>query len=53
MKIRSTRQFPIIADNAMTINKSQKQTFEKIAILLRQPAFNCTSQQVEFDHSMV
>jgi hypothetical protein len=46
-------QFPIIAAFAMTINKSQKQTFEKIAILLRQPVFNCTSQQVEFDHSMV
>jgi ATP-dependent DNA helicase PIF1 len=30
-------QFPIIAAFAMTINKSQKQTFEKIAILLRQP----------------
>jgi hypothetical protein len=38
---------------AITINKSQKQTFEKMAILLRQPVFNCTSQQVEFDHSMV
>jgi hypothetical protein len=47
-------QFPIIAAFfAMTINKSQKQTFEKMAILLRQPVFNCTSQQVEFDHSMV
>jgi hypothetical protein len=47
-------QFPIIAAFAMTINKSQKQTFEKIAILLRQPVFNCTSQQVAFDHhSMV
>jgi hypothetical protein len=47
-------QFPIIAAFAMTINKSQKQTFEKIAILLRQPVFNnYTSQQVEFDHSMV
>jgi hypothetical protein len=33
-------QFPIIAAFAMTI-------------LLRQPVFNCTSQQVEFDHSMV
>jgi hypothetical protein len=42
-------QFPIIAAFAMTINKSQKQTFEKIAILLRQPVFNCTSQQVAFD----
>jgi hypothetical protein len=30
-------QFPIIAAFAMTINKFQKQTFEKIAILLRQP----------------
>jgi hypothetical protein len=47
-------QFPIIAAFAMIINKSQKQTFEKIAILLRQPVFNCTSQQVAFDHhSMV
>jgi hypothetical protein len=46
-------QFPIIAAFAMTINKSQKQTFEKIAILLRLPVFNCTSQQVEFDHSIV
>jgi ATP-dependent exoDNAse (exonuclease V) alpha subunit len=47
-------QFPIIAAFAMTINKSQKQTFEKIAILLRQPVFYCTSQQVAFDHhSMV
>jgi ATP-dependent DNA helicase PIF1 len=47
-------QFPIIAAFAMTINKSQKQTFEKTAILLRQPVFNCTSQQVAFDHySMV
>jgi hypothetical protein len=36
-------QFPIIAAFAMTINKYQKQTFEKIAILLRQPVFNCTS----------
>jgi hypothetical protein len=43
-------QFLIIATFAMTINKSQKQTFEKIAILLRQPLFNCTSQQVAFDH---
>jgi hypothetical protein len=39
-------QFAIIAALAMTINKSQKQTFEKIAILSRQPVFNCTSQQV-------
>jgi ATP-dependent DNA helicase PIF1 len=47
-------QFSIIAAFAMTINKSQKQTFEKIAILLWQPVFNCTSQQVAFDHhSMV
>jgi ATP-dependent DNA helicase PIF1 len=46
-------QFPIIAAFAMTINKSQKQTFEKIGILVRQPVFNCTSQQVEFDHSMI
>jgi ATP-dependent DNA helicase PIF1 len=46
-------QFPIITAFAMTINKSQKQTFLKIAILLGQPVFNCTSQQVEFDHSMV
>jgi ATP-dependent DNA helicase PIF1 len=46
-------QFPIIAAFAMTINKSQKQTFEKIGILLREPVFNCTSQQVEFDHSMI
>jgi hypothetical protein len=44
-------QFPIIAAFAMTINNSQKQTF---AILLRQPVFSCTSQQVAFDHhSMV
>jgi hypothetical protein len=34
----------------MIINKSQKQTFEKIAILLRQPVFNYTSQQAAFDH---
>jgi hypothetical protein len=48
-------QFPIILVDAfaITINKSQKQTFEKIAILLRQSVFNCMSQQVEFDHSMV
>jgi ATP-dependent DNA helicase PIF1 len=46
-------QYPIIAAFAMTINKSQKQTFETIVILLRQPVFNCTSQQVEFDHSMI
>jgi hypothetical protein len=47
-------QFPIIAAFVMTINKSQKQTFEKIAILLRQLVFKCTSQQVAFDHhSMV
>jgi hypothetical protein len=46
-------QFPIIAAFVMTINKSQKQTFEKMAILLRQSVFNCTSQQMEFDHSMV
>jgi hypothetical protein len=46
-------QFPIIAAFAMTINKFQKQTFEKIGILFRQPVFNCTSQQVEFDHSMI
>jgi ATP-dependent DNA helicase PIF1 len=49
-------QFPIIAAFAMTISKSQKQTFEKIAILLRQSVFNYTSpsQQVAFDHhSMV
>jgi hypothetical protein len=39
-------QFPIIAAFAMTINKSQKQTFEKIAILLRQPVFNCTASSV-------
>jgi ATP-dependent DNA helicase PIF1 len=38
-------QFPIIAAFAMTINKSQKQTLEKIAILIRQSVFNCTSQQ--------
>jgi hypothetical protein len=38
-------RFPIIAAFVMTINKSQKQTFEKIAILFRQPVFNCTSQQ--------
>jgi hypothetical protein len=35
------------------INKSQKQTFQKIAILLRQSVFNCTSQQVAFDHHSV
>jgi hypothetical protein len=35
-------QFPIIAAFAMTINKSQKQTFEKTVILLRQPGFNYT-----------
>jgi ATP-dependent DNA helicase PIF1 len=46
-------QFPIIAAFAMTINKSQKQTFEKMGILVKQPVFNCTSQQVEFDHSMI
>jgi hypothetical protein len=46
-------QFLIIAAFAMIINKSQKQTFVKIGILLRQPVFNCTSQQVEFDHSMI
>jgi hypothetical protein len=47
-------QFPIIAAFAMTINKSQKQTFEKITSLLRQPVFNCSSQQVAFaHHSMV
>jgi hypothetical protein len=46
-------QFPIIAAFAMIINKSQKQTFQKIAILLRQPVFNCTSQQVAFDHHPV
>jgi hypothetical protein len=34
-------QFPIIAAFAMTINKFQKQTFEKIGILFRQPVFNC------------
>jgi hypothetical protein len=46
-------QFPIIAAFAI-INNSQKRTFEKIAILLRQSVFNCTSQQVAFDHhSMV
>jgi hypothetical protein len=45
--------FLIIAAFPMTVNKSQKETFEKIAILLRQPVFNCTSQQVEFDHLMV
>jgi hypothetical protein len=32
-------QFPIIPAFAMTINKSQKQTFEKTRILLRQPVF--------------
>jgi hypothetical protein len=32
-------QFPIIPAFAMTINKCQKQTFEKIGILLRQPVF--------------
>jgi hypothetical protein len=42
-------QFPIIAAFAI-INNSQKQTFEKIAILLKQSVFNCTSQQVAFDH---
>jgi ATP-dependent DNA helicase PIF1 len=48
-------QFPIIPTFAITINKSQGQTFEKVGILLRQPVHmvNCTSQQVEFDHSMV
>jgi ATP-dependent DNA helicase PIF1 len=47
-------QFPIIAAFAMTINKTQNQTFERIAILLRQPVFNCTWKQVAFDHhSMV
>jgi ATP-dependent exoDNAse (exonuclease V) alpha subunit len=33
------REFPIISTFAMTINKSQKQIFEKIGILLRQPVF--------------
>ena len=32
-------QFPIIPAFAMTVNKSQGQTFEKIGILLRQPVF--------------
>jgi hypothetical protein len=48
-------QFPIIPAFAMSINKSQGQTFEKIVILLRQSVFTHgqfvhTSQQVEFDH---
>jgi hypothetical protein len=46
-------QFPIIAAFAMTINKSQKQIFEKIEILLKQPVFNCRSQQVAFDHHLM
>lgn len=32
-------QFPIIPAFAMTINKSQGQTFDKVAILLREPVF--------------
>lgn len=32
-------QFPIIPAFAMTINKSQGQTFEKVGILLRRPVF--------------
>jgi hypothetical protein len=47
-------QFPIIAAFAMTINiRLKNKHSKKIAILLRQPVFSCTSQQVEFDHSMV
>jgi ATP-dependent exoDNAse (exonuclease V) alpha subunit len=33
------KEFPIISAFAITINKSQKQRFEKIGILLRQPVF--------------
>lgn len=33
-------QFPVIPAFAMTINKSQGQTFKKVAILLRQPVFS-------------
>lgn len=32
-------QFPVIPAFAMTINKSQGQTFERVGILLRQPVF--------------
>lgn len=32
-------QFPVIPAFAMTINKSQGQTFQKVGILLRQPVF--------------
>jgi ATP-dependent DNA helicase PIF1 len=46
-------QFLIIPAFATTINKSQGQTFEKIRILLMQPVFTRTPQQVEFDHLMV
>lgn len=34
------RQFPIIPAFAMTINKAQGQTFDKVGILLRQPVFS-------------
>lgn len=33
-------QFPVILAFAMTINKSQGQTFQKVAILLREPVFS-------------
>lgn len=33
-------QFPIIPAFAMTINKSQGQTFQKVGVLLRQPVFS-------------
>ncbi|XP_075170171.1 ATP-dependent DNA helicase PIF1-like [Haematobia irritans] len=33
-------QFPIICAFAMTINKSQGQTYQNVAILLRQPVFS-------------
>lgn len=33
-------QFPVILAFAMTINKSQGQTFQKVGILLRQPVFS-------------
>lgn len=32
-------QFPVIPAFAMTINKSQGQTFDRVAVLLRQPVF--------------
>ena len=45
------RQFPLRLSYAMTINKAQGQTFDKVGILLRRPCFSHGQLYVAFSRA--